>query len=75
MIRYQVSYVVLGGEHPGAIVSEVRRPAVGDQVTIGQYTFEVVEVHEVMPMRGDFAFLHATVRPLQTIPHPEDERA
>lgn len=72
MIRYQVSYVVLGGEHPGAIVTEQKRPAIGDHVAIGQYTFEVIEVLEVMPARGDFAFIHATVRPLQPIVHEED---
>jgi hypothetical protein len=62
MMTYKVSYVVIGGEHPGAIVNELKRPEVGDHVQIGKNTFEVVEIYEVMPPRGDFAFLHATVK-------------
>ena len=64
MMTYKVSYVVIGGEHPGAIVNEFQRPKIGDRVQIGKYTFEVVEIYEVMPARGDFAFLHATVKPV-----------
>ncbi|MCD4686025.1 MAG: hypothetical protein K8S97_08820 [Anaerolineae bacterium] len=71
MIRYQVSYVVIGGDHPGAIVNELKRPQVGDHVQIGKNTFEVVEVMEVMPPRGDFAFLHATVKPVESIAEAE----
>lgn len=74
MMRYQVSYVVIGGGHPGAIISEQKRPQVGDRVTIGQSTFEVVEVFEVMPPRGDFAFLHATVRAVEDVTAPENEQ-
>jgi hypothetical protein len=62
MMTYKVSYVVIGGEHPGAIVNELKRPEVGDHVQIGKNIFEVVEIYEVMPPRGDFAFLHATVK-------------
>ena len=36
MMRYQVSYVVIGGDHPGAIVNELKRPQVGDHVQIGK---------------------------------------
>ena len=32
MITYKVSYVVIGGEHPGAIVNEFERPEVGGRV-------------------------------------------
>lgn len=71
MMRYQVSYVVIGGDHPGAIVNELKRPQVGDQVQIGKNTFQVVEVMEVMPPRGDFAFLHATVKPIESIAEAE----
>ncbi len=61
---YKVSYVVIGGEHPGAIMNQTNMPQVGDHVEIGNRVFEITEVHEVMPPRGDFQFLHATVRPL-----------
>lgn len=30
--------------------------------------FEVVEVHEIMPPRDDFQFLHATVKPFAEAP-------
>ncbi|MBI5928369.1 MAG: hypothetical protein HY862_03620 [Chloroflexi bacterium] len=62
---YKVSYVVLGGGHPGAIINQFEEPEVGQHVRIGKKTFEIVEVNELMPARGDFAFLHATVRLLE----------
>lgn len=65
MMTYKVSYVVLGGEHPGAIVNEFERPEVGGRIEIGKSVFEIIEVYEVMPPRGEFAFLHATVRPVR----------
>ncbi len=71
MVTYKVSYVVLGGGHPGAIVNELKRPEIGDRVQIGKNTFEVVEVMEVMPPRGDFAFLHATVKPVDSVAETE----
>jgi hypothetical protein len=61
---YKVSFVVLGGEHPGAIKNLYERPKVGDRLEIGRTIFEVVEVHEIMPPRDDFQFLHATVKPV-----------
>jgi hypothetical protein len=61
---YKVSFVVLGGEHPGAIKNLYERPKVGDRLEIGRMIFEVVEVHEIMPPRDDFQFLHATVKPV-----------
>jgi hypothetical protein len=32
-------------------------------VTLGGETFEVVEVIDLAPPRGDFAYLHATCKP------------
>jgi hypothetical protein len=59
---YKVSYVVQGGDHPGAIVNEDKKPEVGQLVTLGSEEFEVVEVVDLMPARGDFSFLHVTVK-------------
>ncbi len=59
---YQVSYVVVGSEHPGAIVSVNKRPEVGEKVSFGGLTFEVLEVQELTPMTGNFGFLHVTCR-------------
>ncbi len=63
---YKVSYVVLGGEYPGGIKNQYERPAIGDQVQIGRKVFEVTEIHEIMPPRDDFQFLHATIKPIET---------
>lgn len=59
---YKVSYVVLGGEHPGAIANTDTPPQVGDRVQLGEKTFEIIEVLELTPPRGEFCFLHATCK-------------
>ncbi len=68
---YKVSYVVMGGEHPGGIMNHIQRPEIGQKVEIGKMTFEIIEIHEVMPPRGDFQFLHATVRPVVEAATPD----
>lgn len=68
-IFYKVSFVVAGGEHPGAIINLDKRPEVGDEVTFDERVFEVLEVMELMPTIGNFGFLHVTCRYL----HDEDE--
>ncbi len=60
---YKVSYVVAGEEHPGAILNADQPPRVGDQVTLGNRRFVILEVVDLLPARGDFRFLHATLRP------------
>lgn len=62
---YKVSYVVLGGRHPGAIVNQDTPPRLGEVVTLGEDRFEVVEVTDLIPPQGDFAYLHVSLRPLQ----------
>ena len=59
---YKVSYVVKGGEYPGGIKNQTEKPEVGAIVLIGPRRFEVLEVHEMMPPRDDFQFLHCTVK-------------
>lgn len=59
---YKVSYVVVGGEHPGTIANAEEPPKVGDRVRLGKHEFEIIEVLELMPPRGEFSFLHATCR-------------
>lgn len=61
-IFYKVSYVVLGGKYTGAIMNVDKRPDVGDEVSFDDNVFEVVEVMELMPPVGNFAFLHATCK-------------
>ena len=61
---YKVSYVVRDGKMPGGIKNEQKRPEIGAIVEIGHTQFTITHVHEVMPARGDFLYLHATVEPL-----------
>ncbi|MBI4771091.1 MAG: hypothetical protein HY784_11955 [Chloroflexi bacterium] len=63
---YKISYVVAGGEHPGAIVNSTRKPEVGDVVQLGDLEFTVIEVMDLMPPRGEFHFLHATCKKTPT---------
>jgi hypothetical protein len=59
-VIYKVSYVVLGGRHPGAIRNETQYPAVGAIVQIGGDSFQILEVLDLVPARGDFGYLHVT---------------
>ncbi len=60
---FKVSFVVRGEDHPGAILNLDERPEIGDSITLGDRIFEVREVLELIPPRGDFHFLHVTLRP------------
>lgn len=62
---YNVSYVVLGGDHPGRMQSQDNQPRVGEKIQLGDLLVEIVEVRELMPSMGDFAYLHATCRPVK----------
>ena len=62
---YKVSYVVVGGSHPGAIINEDEPPKVGDRVRLDGDRFKIVEVIELLPPRGDFAYVHATCEPIE----------
>lgn len=62
---YKVSYVILGGRHKGGIKNQGERPQIGDHVRFGRWTYEVIEVKEIMPARDDFQFLHVTARPVE----------
>lgn len=61
---YKISYVVLGGDHPGAIENVDERPEKGDEVLLGGKPYQVVEVINLMPPRGEFHYLHVTLKPL-----------
>jgi hypothetical protein len=66
---YKVSYVVLG-EHPGTIRNENRYPVVGDVIQIGDDSFKILEVLELVPARGDFGYLHVTCQPVEDSSRP-----
>lgn len=61
-VIYKVSYVVEGGEHPGAIINVEKEPLIGDVIKFGGKVFEITDIQELMPPMGDFGFLHATCK-------------
>ena len=67
---YKVSYFVSGRPEVGSIVNLITPPNVGDRVKLGNETFQVIEVIDLIPPRGDFAYLHVTCQPVQepTVP-------
>lgn len=65
-IFYKVSFVVAGGEHPGAIITVDHRPEIGDDVQFNGSVFTVIEVMDLMPTVGNFGFLHVTCKFLRT---------
>lgn len=62
---YKVSYVVNDGSLPGGIKNENERPTTGSTVRLGPNEFKIIDVYEIMPPRGDFLYLHATVEPVR----------
>ena len=64
MAIYKVSYVIVGNDHPGSILNQEKMPQKGDRVQLGTTFFEVMEVLELVPPRGDFHYIHATCRPV-----------
>jgi hypothetical protein len=61
---YKVSYVVIGRSHPGAILNQEAPPRLGEVMELGGRKYRIVEVTDLMPPRGDFAYLHVALRPL-----------
>jgi hypothetical protein len=62
---YKISYVIAGGKHPGAIVNSNHRPEIGELVNLGNQVFEIIEVLDLMPSRGNFHYLHVTCKWLE----------
>ncbi len=62
---YKVSYVIVGGSHPGAIVNEDQSPTVGDHIQLNGDQFEIIEVIELLPQRDNFVYVHATCKPIE----------
>jgi len=62
---YKISYVITGGQYPGAIVNREAPPQLGEIVELGEKRFEVIEIADLIPPQGDFAFLHVTLQPIE----------
>lgn len=72
MAVYKVSYVIIGINHPGVILNQEKMPLKGERVQLGNAYFEVIEVLELVPPRGDFHYIHVTCRPLSGTTPPEE---
>ena len=57
---YKVSYVVLGGTHPGGITNTDSKPKAGDQVTLGKKQYTVVDRVERLPEKLPKLFMSLT---------------
>ncbi len=64
MAVYKVSYVIIGDDDPGSILNQELPPQPGDRINLNAQEYEVIEVLELVPPRGDFHYLHATCRPI-----------
>ena len=60
MAVWKVSYVVKGSDKPGGIVNLDHEPELGETLRVGGDQFEVLEVLELIPPRGEFHYVHAT---------------
>jgi hypothetical protein len=70
MAIYKVSYVIIGNDHPGSILNQDHMPRTGEQVRLGKEMFEILEVLELVPPRGDFHYIHVTCRPVSKAKRP-----
>jgi hypothetical protein len=65
MVTYKVSYVVVNEGHPGMILNQDCQPQKGERIDFNGTLFEVLEVLELAPPRGDFRYIHVTCRLIQ----------
>ncbi len=63
MAIYKVSYVIVGRDHPGTILNQDKMPQKGEAVQLGNEFFEILEVLELVPPRGEFHYIHVTCHP------------
>ncbi|HEY84647.1 MAG TPA: hypothetical protein G4N96_06005 [Chloroflexi bacterium] len=70
---FKVSIVVPGRKDIGGIQNLKKEPKSGDTLTLGKDKYEIVNVSELMPPRGEFAYLHATCRPAKRNKQKERE--
>lgn len=63
MTTYKLSIVVPGRRDIGGIQNFEKEPRPGDVVVLGNEKYEIIELVELMPPRGNFVYLHAICRP------------
>jgi len=64
MAIYKTSYVIIGADNPGTILNQDHMPRKGELVTLNKEKFEITEVLELVPPRGNFHYIHVTCRPI-----------
>ncbi len=64
-IFHTVSYLVKGGKHPGAIITQAEAPKIGATVTYAGMVFIITDVVETVPPTNGFSFSHATCKYLR----------
>jgi hypothetical protein len=65
MTIYKLSIVVLNRRDIGGIQNLEQPPKPGDIVYLDDEPYEIIELMELMPPRGNFVYLHATCRPVE----------
>jgi hypothetical protein len=70
VIKYKVSYVPEGGDHPITVANVRIPPQAGDRVRLARHEVEITEVHQLVPPHGEFCSLQAGCRILES---PSDE--
>jgi hypothetical protein len=66
---YKISFVVPGRRDVGGIDNAEHEPKIGDRWRVGNHLLQILEVIELTPPRGDFAYLHATCELIETNNH------
>jgi hypothetical protein len=69
---YKVSYVILGGKHPGAIINQREPPQIEEKVQLGELWCDIVEIKELIPTHDEVVYLHVTCRPTTTAKADEE---
>jgi hypothetical protein len=63
MAIYKVSYVILGDDQSrGMILNQDHLPQRGERVVFEQAKYEVLDVLELAPPRGEFHYIHVTCK-------------
>jgi len=62
MAIYKVSYVIIDKDNPGMILNQTYAPQKGEIVQLGNELFEIIEVLELVPPRGEFHYIHVTCK-------------
>ncbi|MEA3309359.1 MAG: hypothetical protein U9Q70_07600 [Chloroflexota bacterium] len=69
---YKVSYVIKNSKQPGAIINQSAPPEIDSEIQLGAHKCQIVEIEELLPPQGNFAYLHVTCQTLEPAPDAGD---